>query len=150
MLAAKIGRVERLPRFIADVQPPNAFGRVDFMPTDRERVDIGEGEGRFQPALHRIDVHARAVVECLYPCGKALDRIAHARFVVHEHTGDEHRALVYLREHIFHRQDAIRARLYHHHVVAFGSKACDGQLHTGVLEARYDNFFAEFFAFRKP
>ena len=108
LLAAKVGRLERLCQTVAEVERPHALGRVDLVAAHRQRVDVGQLDGDPHPRLHRVHMDEGAAVLPLDLGGQALDLVPGADLVVDHHAGHEDGVPVHMRQHLVDVQRTVR------------------------------------------
>ena len=143
LLAAKVGRLERLCQTVAEVERPHALGRVDLVAAHRQCVDVGQLNGDPHPRLHRVHMDEGAAVLPLDLGGQALDLVPGADLVVDHHAGHEDGVPVHMRQHLVNVQRTVRAGGHDRDVIAHRSQTFQRLLHTGVFKTGHHDALAE-------
>ena len=145
LMAAQVGRAQRLALVVTEEQRADALGRVDLVAGQREGVHpfpLFQVDGHTQPCLHRVHMEMGAAVflfDARRQCGNILHR---AGLVVHRHAGGQHGAFVHRREKFFRGKGAVPLRQDFHHVEPEVPQRPDGPLHAGMLKPGYHDFIA--------
>ncbi len=143
LLAAEVGRLERLHKAVAEVERTNALGGVDLVPADRQRVDIRQLDGDAHPRLHRVHMDDGAAVAALDLCRQPLHIVAGADLVIDHHAGDQNGVLAHMLQHGVDVQRAVRTGLDDRDLVPLLCQLFQRLLHTGVLKAGHHDPLAE-------
>ena len=145
LMAAEIGRFERLALAVPDEQCADALGRVDLVAGDGERIDLApflQVDGHAQPRLHGVHMEVGAAVARLNALAQRRDVLHGAGLVVDGHAGGQYRVFVDLGQEFLRVNASVRPGHDLDDGEALVLQRADGALHAGVFKARDDDLIA--------
>ena len=143
LLAAEVGRLERLHQTVTQVERADALGCVNLVSADRQGVDVCQLDGNAHPCLHCVNVDDGATVLLLDGSGQTLDVVPGANLVVYHHAGDKDGVFVHMRQHFVEVEGAVRLGVDDGDIVAHLCQTFQRFLDAGMLKAGHDDALAE-------